>query len=104
MFVGTVPFKGTNPMTVYKDVKNRNIQWPPSDKLEQIMSKEACDLINRMIQIEPKHRLGHDLESINLMKTHPFFEGVDFNEISTADYIGLHELVSNLIPSKIDQL
>lgn len=49
MFVGTVPFKGTNPMTVYKDIKNRNIQWPSEDKLEKIMSKEACDLINRMI-------------------------------------------------------
>jgi protein kinase A len=23
--VGTVPFKGTNPMLVYKDIKNRNI-------------------------------------------------------------------------------
>jgi 3-phosphoinositide dependent protein kinase-1 len=25
LFVGTVPFKGTNPMLVYKDIKNRNI-------------------------------------------------------------------------------
>jgi serine/threonine protein kinase len=25
MLVGTVPFKGTNPMTVYRDIKSRNI-------------------------------------------------------------------------------
>ena len=49
MFVGTVPFKGTNPMTVYRDVKTRNIQWPDPEKLEKIMSKEAVDLIERMI-------------------------------------------------------
>lgn len=49
MFVGTVPFKGTNPMTVYRDVKARNIQWPAEEKLEKLMSKEAFDLINRMI-------------------------------------------------------
>ena len=33
MFVGTVPFKGTNPMTVYRDIKQRNIQWPDPEKL-----------------------------------------------------------------------
>lgn len=49
MFVGKVPFKGTNPMVVYKDVKSRNIGWPEADKIEQIMSKESIDLINRMI-------------------------------------------------------
>lgn len=49
MFVGKVPFKGTNPAIVYKDIKSRNIQWPEPDVLETIMSKEACDLINRMI-------------------------------------------------------
>ena len=100
MFVGTVPFKGTNPMTVYKDVKNRNIQWPPEDQLQKIMSREACDLINRMIQIEPKHRLGHDLESIKLLKTHPFFEGIDFEEVSSRQYVGLAEMVKKCIPSQ----
>ena len=31
MFIGTVPFKGTNPMVVYKDIKERNIQWPKDE-------------------------------------------------------------------------
>ena len=31
LFIGTVPFKGTNPMTGYKDIKNRNIGWPAED-------------------------------------------------------------------------
>jgi len=28
MFVGKVPFKGTNPVVVYKDIKERKIGWP----------------------------------------------------------------------------
>jgi len=42
-----------------------------------------------MIQVEPKNRLGHNLDSIKLMKTHPFFEGINFEEISQHDYRGL---------------
>lgn len=38
MFVGTVPFKGTNPMTVYRDIKTRNIQWPEAEKMQGKMS------------------------------------------------------------------
>lgn len=49
MLTGHVPFKGSVAHTVYKDIKNRNIQWPAPDVIDQIMSKEAQDLINRMI-------------------------------------------------------
>lgn len=49
MLTGFVPFRGSNPITVYKDIKTRNIQWPKEDEIDEIMSKEAQDLINRMI-------------------------------------------------------
>jgi hypothetical protein len=32
------------------------------------MSKEAVDLINRMIQVNPTDRLGHDLKSVKVLK------------------------------------
>lgn len=60
MLTGHVPFRGSVPHTVYKDIKQRNIAWPKPDEIDKIMSKEAQDLINRMIQIEPQNRLGHD--------------------------------------------
>lgn len=63
MLTGHVPFKGSFAPTVYKDIKERNIQWPAPDVIDTIMSKEAQDLINRMIQLEPQNRLGHDFES-----------------------------------------
>jgi serine/threonine-protein kinase RIM15 len=64
MLVGAVPFKGTNPNKVYADIKSRNIQWPRPDILANIMSKDAIDLINKMIQINPDERLGCNLESL----------------------------------------
>ena len=53
-----------------------------------------------MIQINPAHRLGSTLESIDKMKTHPFFEGVDFKEVSRPEYTGLKELVTTILPRR----
>ena len=93
MFVGTVPFKGANPITVYRDIKARKISWPSEEKMEEIFTPEAVDLINRMIQIEPTARLGHNLESTQQLKQHPFFKGVDFAAISNKKYTGLYDLL-----------
>mmetsp|Transcript_41780 Transcript_41780/g.63803 ORF Transcript_41780/g.63803 Transcript_41780/m.63803 type:complete len:114 (+) Transcript_41780:881-1222(+) len=93
MLTGTVPFKGSQSYQVYKDIKTRNIQWPPEEKKKECISPEAEDLINRMIQLEPNARLGHNPESLKLLKTHPFFAGIDFNEISSKKYTGLKPLV-----------
>lgn len=32
------------------------------------MSDMAQDLINRMLQLEPNNRLGHDLDSLEILK------------------------------------
>jgi len=49
MLTGKVPFKGTNPIQVYSDIKSRNIQWPRDDLLKEVMSSEARDLIDKML-------------------------------------------------------
>lgn len=90
---GKVPFPGTNPDKVYDDIKHRRITWPMDNIIDEIMSKEAQDLINRMIQISPGNRLGHNLESIAILKQHPFFYGIDFEAISKPDYTGIQDLV-----------
>jgi serine/threonine protein kinase len=64
MLVGMVPFKGTNNAKVYNDIKTRNISWPRPDVLSSLMSKDAEDLINKMIQLKPEDRLGYNLDSI----------------------------------------
>lgn len=62
------------------------------------MSIEAQDLVNRMIQINPGNRLGHNLENIQILKGHPFFQGINFTDISKRDYTGLREITLKLLP------
>jgi hypothetical protein len=52
------------------------------------MSPDAVSLITSMIVLDPSERLGCTLESIKVLKEHPFFEGVDFEEVSREDYKG----------------
>ena len=94
MLTGTVPFKGTNPTRVYMDIKNRNIQWPE----KKCMTDQAQHLINQMIQLEPENRLGHNFENLQVLKTHPFFKGIDFLKVSKHDYKELRLKVMNLMP------
>ena len=72
------------------DIKERNICWPSEEELKDFMTAEAQELINRMIQIDPVNRLGHNLKSIELLKTHPFFKGIDFEEVSKKKYKGVY--------------
>ena len=60
LLTGKVPFKGTNPLLVYDDIKKRNIQWPREDILNELMSNEAKDLIEKMLQLIPEDRIGHN--------------------------------------------
>ena len=57
------------------------------------MSKDAQDLIDKIIQIKPSDRLGHNLESIALLKQHPFFKGIDCEEISQKKHRAIYELI-----------
>ena len=92
-------------MTVYRDIKARKIQWPEDEEsYNKKMSIEAQDLVNRMIQLDPQNRLGHNLESIKVLKTHPFFAGIDFAQVSKRSYKGLLPIVEKLIPAHLGKL
>jgi hypothetical protein len=48
--------------------------------------------------VEPTNRLGHNLESIAILKTHPFFQGVDFEKVSNKDFKELPGLLAPHLP------
>ena len=104
MFTGVVPFRGTQQFSVYKDIKNRNIGWPEPEILEKIMSPEAKELIDLMIQVEPTQRLGHNLESIAVMKSHPFFKGIDFAKVSSKGFKDLSGLLAPHLPQTVGSM
>ena len=38
MFTGYVPFKGTNEMSVFRDIKDRKIAWPSEEEMQKIFT------------------------------------------------------------------
>ncbi len=54
----------------------RQIQWLPADE----MSEECRDLIDRLLTLDPKARLGH--RGAGEVKLHPWFNGVGWASLA----------------------
>ncbi|KAF9364746.1 hypothetical protein BGX34_000550 [Mortierella sp. NVP85] len=84
---GYPPFMDESPEAIFKNIlshstysreiegahyrNDKGIQWP-----EEGLSEEACDLINRLLHRDPAQR-----PSPSELKAHPFFRGVDWENI-----------------------
>ena len=57
------------------------------------MSPDAVSLIDSMIMIDPKDRLGSpdSKNDIINLKNHPFFKGIDFNNLESYNVIKVLE-------------
>lgn len=80
MLTGKPAFKGLRPEIIQQDILARNINWPKTN-INEIMSKDAQDIINKLIQIEPRKRI-----TLPDLKKHKFFHDIDFNEVSKPNY------------------
>ena len=74
MLVGYSPFKDTKgklDIKIYmrKIFHHRNI------------SNIAFDLIKRLLEVNPEKRLGYSFEDANEIKSHPFFKGINWNDV-----------------------
>ncbi|KAF9580689.1 hypothetical protein BGW38_002566, partial [Lunasporangiospora selenospora] len=68
---GYPPFMDEAPEAIFRNILNHDIQWP-----EEGLSWEAHDLINKLLSRNPEQRpLPKEL------KAHPFFKGVDWENI-----------------------
>ncbi|KAF9377526.1 hypothetical protein CPC16_011786 [Podila verticillata] len=68
---GYPPFMDEAPEAIFKNILNHDIQWPESG-----LSWEAHDLINKLLSWDPALR-----PSPSELKAHPFFQGVDWENI-----------------------
>ncbi|KAI7828217.1 kinase-like domain-containing protein [Gamsiella multidivaricata] len=68
---GYPPFMDEAPEAIFKNILNHDIQWP-----EYGLSWEAHDLINKLLSRDPSQR-----PSPAELKAHPFFRGVDWENI-----------------------
>jgi len=67
--IGYPPFSGETLGEVFQHITSRDIQWP--EEFFQPIPDAAMDLINALLVVDPKSRLG--AEGLGEVKRHPFF-------------------------------
>ncbi|GAQ81900.1 3-phosphoinositide-dependent protein kinase [Klebsormidium nitens] len=75
MLTGVSTFKAASEYLCFQRILQRDIVWPPD------MPNAAMDLIDGLLDMNPKTRLGSDPARLAALKAHPFFAGVDWSNV-----------------------
>ena len=81
---GYPPFNAPTPDEVFDNILHRRIHWP--DEPEELVSKEAVDLMNKLIVINPQERLGANVDERFAdggaeIRSHPWFSDINFETL-----------------------
>jgi serine/threonine protein kinase len=83
-FVGKTPFKGENDEETLNNIKNVNYSFEIEKHHEKKIvnvPKEAKDLIQKILIKDPTKRIGYGSKDYKEIMEHPFFKGIDFNNL-----------------------
>ncbi|XP_077237700.1 3-phosphoinositide-dependent protein kinase 1-like isoform X2 [Tasmannia lanceolata] len=85
MLSGTSPFKDANEWLIFQRIIVRDLKFP------DYFSDEARDLIDKLLDMDPSKRLGCGPGGYAALKIHPFFKGVDWENLrgTSAPYLAL---------------
>ncbi|XP_076901811.1 3-phosphoinositide-dependent protein kinase 2-like [Bidens hawaiensis] len=75
MLSGTSPFKDASEWLIFQRIIARDVKFP------DYFSKDARDLIDKLLDIDPLKRPGASPDGYNSLKNHPFFRGIDWHNI-----------------------
>ena len=75
MFAGKFAFKIKRNTEINFDIYKQKLQFP------RRMDEDAKDLINKLLVVEPKKRLGFGTNGVEKIKKHPFFEGINWDDV-----------------------
>lgn len=75
MLNGLPPFYDDNVHQLYKSIINDKVKYQPD------MSSESKDLISKLLNRNPKTRLGAGPEDAKEIKAHRFFKGLDWDAV-----------------------
>lgn len=78
MVTGVPPFNADSPQEIFDNILDRRLTWP----LEDEMSPECRDLIDKLLTLNPQKRLG--ARGAGEIKLHPFFNGIDWTSLARA--------------------
>ena len=76
MISGLPPFYSRNRDTMFDKIMKADISFPP------FMSGEAQDILSKLLERDPKERLGSGEGDADELKVHPFFRGSDWAELA----------------------
>ncbi|KAF0684053.1 Aste57867_23974 [Aphanomyces stellatus] len=80
MLTGVHPFRGESQMRLLSNVVNHDPTLPPS------LSPAAVSLIHGFLCKQPKLRLGSHGRKFDDVKSHPFFDGLDWDKVAAKGY------------------
>ncbi|XP_068661992.1 3-phosphoinositide-dependent protein kinase 1-like isoform X2 [Aristolochia californica] len=75
MLSGTSPFKDASEWLIFQRIIARDLKFP------DYFSDEATDLIDKLLDTEPGKRLGTGPDGYAALKMHPFFKGIDWENL-----------------------
>ena len=78
-FMGKTPFKGKTEKETLNNIKNIKYDFENND--DNKISEEAKDLISKIFIKDPSKRIGYNSYDYNDIKNHPFFKGINFDNI-----------------------
>lgn len=81
---GVPPFNAPTTEQVFDNILSRRIAWPEDEEAE--ISDEAKDLVNKLIQLDPKERLGANMDEKHHsggaeIQAHPWFADINWETL-----------------------
>ncbi|KAK1361651.1 Non-specific serine/threonine protein kinase [Heracleum sosnowskyi] len=75
MLAGTSPFKDASEWLTFQRIIARDLRFP------DYFCDEAKDLIDRLLDVDPSKRPGAGPDGYASIKNHPFFKGIDWDNL-----------------------
>ncbi|KOO25648.1 camp-dependent protein kinase catalytic [Chrysochromulina tobinii] len=72
---GTTPFVSSDPMEAYRKIVKGRVPWPAQ------LTTNARDFIDRLLCVDPSHRLGSFKGGSKDVRNHGWFDGLDFKSL-----------------------
>jgi len=81
---GYPPFNAATPDEVFENILQRRINWP--DEPEEFTTPEALDLMNKLMTLDPRERIGANVEEKfpnggAEIRSHPWFSDINWDTL-----------------------
>jgi len=77
-FTGTTPFNTEKESELLENIKNVKYSFDNTD-----IPDDAKDLISKILIKDPQKRIGYNSKDYSEIKNHPFFKGINFDELES---------------------